>query len=553
MLSAKSSTTPGTPSTADTPRDASLTGISTLVISEKTCRNRSNETPRPMDETVFHTGRSAPPIASAREKMIKKKHITEIKIGIFMISFKKVYGHKYARLLRGMQMEREMITLPTEVKETLSRLRENGFEAYIIGGCVRDSLIGLPAKDYDITTSALPEETKRVFSDRHVIETGIKHGTVTIVVNKMPIEITTYRVDSEYSDNRRPDSVTFTKSLREDTARRDFTMNAVAVDENGDTVDHHGGIPDIERGLIRCVGDPDKRFGEDALRILRAVRFSSVLGFEIEEETEKAVFRNKALLKNISSERIASELVKLLCGKNARAVITRYVDVLGEFMPEMLPMKGFDQHNVHHIYDILEHTACAVENTPSEPIIRLAALFHDIGKPPCYEMINGVGHFYGHAKVSAEIAHDILVRLKFDNHTKETVIRLVKLHDVQIEETEKAVKRFLNKNTPEVFCALLDLKRADTLAQAPMCLPRLEYIERIRAIAEEILNRKECFSLKQLEVNGKDLIVLGYKPGKAIGVCLGAMLEAVIDGRLKNEKSELVKFAADNMPSFTEG
>lgn len=437
------------------------------------------------------------------------------------------------------------IHIPEPVKNALSALRKNGFEAYIIGGCVRDSLLGQTPKDYDITTSALPEETENVFKGFRVIETGMKHGTITVLIERMPIEITTYRIDSTYSDNRRPDNVTFTKSLFEDTARRDFTMNAVAIDENGDIADFHDGVKDIKAKMIRCVGDPDKRFGEDALRILRAVRFSSVLGFDIEENTKQAIFRNKELLKNISSERIASELVKLLCGQNARSIICEFIDVLGVFLPELLPMKGFDQKNPHHIYNILEHTAVAVENAPAEPILRLAALLHDAGKPQTFSEKDGIGHFYGHAQISAEITNSVLRRLKFDNNTRLTVTTLVRLHDGQIEESEKAVKRFMRKNTSEIFFLVLQLKRADNLAQAPECFIRTEHLDRLRAIGEEILNRKECFSLKSLEINGSDLIGIGFRPGKEIGNCLNEILDKVVEGTLENDKTLLLKFAEE--------
>ena len=441
-----------------------------------------------------------------------------------------------------------MVKLPPQVKKALRMLRRNGFEAYIIGGCVRDRLLGEQPKDYDITTSAHPEETERVFEGFRVIETGIKHGTVTVLIDEMPLEITTYRIDSDYVDNRHPESVTFTKDLREDTARRDFTMNAVAVDENGAIVDFHGGREDIERRIIRCVGDPDKRFGEDALRILRAVRFSSVLGFEIEQRTKEAVFSNKELLKNISSERIASELLKLVCGKNARSVIVEYIDVLSVVIPELAAMKGFDQHNFHHIYDVLEHTAAAVENTPADsPVLRLAALFHDVGKPLCFSMKDGVGHFYGHASVGADMTNAILSRLKLDNATRETVVKLIKLHDVQIEETETAVKRCMNRHTPEIFFLLLQLKKADTLALAPKWAVRCEYLDRLKKTAEDILSRKECFSMKQLAVNGRDLITIGYAPGKELGLCLSDMLERVISGELANERDSLIGFARSRL------
>ena len=435
-----------------------------------------------------------------------------------------------------------MTEILSEVATALKKLRQSGFEAYIIGGCVRDRLLGNTPKDYDITTSALPEETEKVFSKFRIIETGIKHGTVTVLINKSPIEITTYRIDSEYSDNRRPDSVVFTKSLREDAARRDFTMNAIASDENGNIVDYYGGTDDIKNKIIRCVGDPNERFNEDALRILRAIRFSSVLDFEIESKTRDAIFNNKELLKNISAERIASEFTKILCGKNARRVIMEYIDVIGVFIPECLPMKNFDQRNFHHIYDVLEHTAFTVENIPDEPILRLAAFFHDIGKPQTFFIENGIGHFYGHSEVGAKMAKKILSRLKYDNHTRDSVYSLVRYHDTQIEEKKSAVKRCMNKHG-DIFFDLLKLKRADNLAQAPEYHNRTEYVDRIQKIAEDIIANQECFSLKQVAVNGSDLIKVGFTPGKLIGECLNDILDKIIKGELDNDKQILLDYA----------
>ena len=439
-----------------------------------------------------------------------------------------------------------MIHIPDEVKTAISTLAANGFEAYIVGGCVRDSLLGDKPKDYDITTSAEPEEVEKIFSNYRVIETGIKHGTVTVLINKMPLEITTFRIDSDYSDNRHPTNVTFTKSLEEDTARRDFTMNALAYNDERGICDFYGGSEDIKNKIIRCVGDSNQRFNEDALRIMRAIRFSSVLGFKIEDNTKRAIFQNKELLKNISSERIANELVKLLCGENVRKVLLEYIDVLGVVIPELLPMKGFDQRNIHHIYDILEHTAVAVENIEPTPILRLTALFHDIGKPKCFFMKNGEGHFYGHSEVGAKMTENILSRLKFDNNTKNTVTKLVKIHDVQIEETEAAVKRCMNKHTSEIFFMLLKMKRADTLAQSPICRDRLEYLDRLEKTAREIIAQNACFSLKDLTINGSDLIEMGFKPGREIGVILKNLLDEVIGGKLPNKKEELIKFTKEN-------
>lgn len=439
-----------------------------------------------------------------------------------------------------------MIKLPCEVKTALNKLHENGYEAYIVGGCVRDSLLGQEPKDYDITTSALPEETKSVFSSFKIIETGIKHGTVTVLINNIPLEITTYRIDSEYKDNRHPDAVIFTRSLREDTARRDFTINAIAYSDKNGIVDYFNGSNDIKSKLIRCVGNADNRFTEDALRIMRALRFSSVLGFNIEKNTKKAIFNNKELLLNISSERISCELLKLLCGKNAKQVIMEYIDVFGVIIPELLPMKGFDQKNCHHIYDILEHSAVTVENIPPEPALRLAALLHDIGKPHCFFIgQDGMGHFYGHAKISADMSERIMERLKLDNATRSLTVTLVKAHDVQIEESEKAVKRALNKYTVDVFFKLILLKRADNLAQNPEYIYRQKYYDRIEMLAHKILEERQCFCMKDLAVNGNDLIDLGISPGPKMGKILDKILDKVISGSLENEKAVLLDYVCN--------
>ncbi len=439
-----------------------------------------------------------------------------------------------------------MIKLPSQVKTAISKLAENGFEAYIVGGCVRDSLLGMEAHDYDITTSAQPEEVKKVFIGYRVIETGIKHGTVTVIINKMPLEITTFRIDSDYCDNRHPENVTFTKSLKEDTARRDFTMNAIAYSDETGVCDYYNGTNDLNNKIIRCVGDADKRFNEDALRIMRALRFSSTLGFDIEQSTKAAIFKNKELLKNISSERIASEFVKLLCGKNVKNVLLEYAGVISVIIPEITPMIGFDQKNIHHIYDVYTHTVTAVDNIENEPVLRMAAFFHDIGKPRCFFEKDGQGHFYGHAQVGAEMTSHILRRLKFDNAARETVVKLVKLHDVQIEQTETAVKRCMNRHSPEIFFMLLKIKRADTKAQSPICFSRLEYLDGLEKTADKILNSKECFSLKQLEVNGSDIISLGISPGRQIGVILNRLLDEIIKSSLTNEKQVLLEYIKEN-------
>ena len=438
-----------------------------------------------------------------------------------------------------------MFTLPAYVKSALDKLHECGFEAYIVGGCVRDLLLGKEPNDYDMTTSALPAQTEAVFAAHPVIKTGIKHGTVTVMMDGEPLEITTYRVDGEYNDSRHPESVRFTRSLKEDSARRDFTVNAMAYSPQSGVMDYHGGRADLEAGVIRCVGDARLRFKEDALRIIRALRFSSQLGFEIEESTEKAAFELAPLLKEVSYERLQAELIKLLCGKDAKRVIIKYVQILSQFIPELAPMENFDQKNIHHIHDVLTHSAVTVENVPGVPHLRLAALLHDIGKPATFTVDeNGVGHFYSHAKESVRLAEEILTRLRFSNAQKQRIITLVKWHDVPISGEEKSVKKALGKLGEELFFDLTALKRADNLAQNPLYHSRQAEIAKLEEVAKGVLEQEQCFSLKDLAINGKDLMEIGFPQGKAIGKALGALLEAVIEEQVANDKEALCDFAA---------
>ena len=440
------------------------------------------------------------------------------------------------------------IPLPAGVARALSMMENAGYEAFIVGGCVRDALMGIPPKDYDITTSALPEETKAVFREYRVIETGIQHGTVTVMMEGMPLEITTYRTEGTYSDNRHPDSVSFTTSLREDVARRDFTMNAIAYSPTRGLIDHFGGEADIRAGIIRCVGDPDTRFREDVLRMMRGIRFASVLGFRMEDDTAAAIRGNKERIPTVSAERIRVELTKLLCGVNVKNVLMDWWDVLGVVIPEILPMHNFDQKTPYHIYDVWEHTAVAVSETPPVTHLRLSAFLHDVGKPSSFFADEkGIGHFYGHPAVSAEMAEEILARLKYDNVTRCRVITLVKEHDRIIEPTETAVKRALSRLTPEVFFNLLAIKRADNLAQSPNYWDRLETYDAIEAMAQDILEKNECISVAALAVNGSDLIALGMKPGKEIGEMLSHLLEQVIRGKLENEQEELLSYVKKKM------
>lgn len=430
--------------------------------------------------------------------------------------------------------------MPKTVQEILRALEQAGFEAWCVGGCVRDTLLGRVPGDWDVTTSALPEETMAVFG-ADAFPTGLKHGTVTVRRAGESVEVTTYRVDGDYHDHRRPDSVTFTRSITEDLRRRDFTINAMAMDLRGNLCDPFGGRADLKDGLLRAVGDADRRFNEDALRILRGLRFSAVLGFTIEEATADCLRRNRWLLQDIAAERIQVEFFKLLCGPGAVDVLRCYPEVIGVFWPELLPMVGFDQRNYHHCYDIWEHTLHAVSATPCDLILRCTALLHDVGKVNCFTADEkGIGHFYGHPKVGARMADEMLRRLKCANDTRETIVRLVEWHDKNIPRTEKSVRRALMHLGEEDLRRLIAIKRADNLAQAPEFHGTQAEIDKFEAIMEQLLAEKACFSRKDLAVNGKDLTTMGYH-GKMVGDILEALLEQVVDGELPNEREILLK------------
>ena len=437
--------------------------------------------------------------------------------------------------------------LPDYVNTALSRLESAGFEAYAVGGCVRDRLMGRAPTDYDVTTSALPQETAAVFAGERVVETGMKHGTVTVLLDGHPLEITTFRIDGAYSDARHPDAVTFTRSLRADLARRDFTVNAMAYSARTGLVDPFGGEADVRAKILRCVGDPAARFREDALRILRCVRFSSVLGFAIDPATAAAARASRALLRTISAERVAGELKKLVCGADVRRVVLAETDILGAVLPEILPMRFFDQRNKHHVFDVLEHCAAACEAVPPEPVLRLAALLHDVGKPDCFFTDeDGVGHFYGHAERGAEITDAILRRLRLDNESRERITLLVRRHDMRIDPEKRSVLRCLRRFGAEFFFQLLEIKRADTLAHAPgpKMDERLQRYAELKALARDAIAEEACFSLRSLAVNGRDLLDAGFAPGPAVGQALETLLDAVTDGRVPNEKAALLAFLA---------
>lgn len=441
-----------------------------------------------------------------------------------------------------------MILIPTEAEYAINKLIKNGYDAYLVGGFVRNSLMGIDTTDCDITTSATPDEVINVFKDLKVVKTGIKHGTVTVIKNNIPLEITTFRIDENYTDNRHPESVIFTKSIRDDLARRDFTVNALAYNKKAGLVDEFGGIDDIKNSVLRAVGNAAERFNEDALRIMRAIRFSAVLGFEIEPKTKAAIFEFKDLLLNVSSERIFSELVKLIMGKNAADVICEYHEVLEVILPEIKSMAGFDQQAPHHIYDVLKHTAVALQKTEATKHLRLAVLLHDCGKPQCFSTDkNGVGHFKGHPELSAKKAKQALCRLKADNETVLNVVRLIAHHDDAIPLTEAGVKRALNSLTVQGFFDLIKLKKADNLAKGDLAKFRLSEAERLYEIGKKVIDENQCFSLKQLAIKGDDLIALGIPRGKKLGDTLEALLDAVIDGRVENDKNKLIEYLKNHI------
>ena len=431
--------------------------------------------------------------------------------------------------------------MPKNVDIAINLLQSAGFAAYAVGGCVRDSLLGKTPNDWDITTSAKPEDMKSVFADFHCIDTGIKHGTVTVVIDGEPLEITTFRLDGEYEDNRHPKSVTFTSDLGADLGRRDFTVNAMAYSKKTETVDLFGGQNDLKNGIIRCVGDPDRRFNEDALRILRALRFASALDFEIEEKTAQSLLKNRALLGNISEERIAKELLKLVCGKGAKRILTDFAPVLFEILPELQPMYKNSHDNPHHCYDIYEHTLIAVESIDPEPTLRFAMLLHDCGKPAVKKFDeNGVAHFYGHQRISAEISAQILARLKVSNKFRDEILFLVSNHDRwELYENTEKMPRYLSKFGLDGVLNLLKVMRADVLAQSPEYRYRLDQIADAEETAKNLAAQKPCLSLSELQINGRTLMDIGIPQGRKLGAVLAQLLDEVIDGVTKNTQEAL--------------
>lgn len=432
--------------------------------------------------------------------------------------------------------------IPAGARHILETLTAAGHEAFLVGGCVRDLLRGTEPHDWDICTSARPEETKSCLAGRRMLEAGLKHGTVTVLEEDGPYEVTTYRADGPYSDGRHPDRVQFVSRLEADLARRDLTINAIAMGLDGQLRDPFGGAEDIRSGLIRCVGRPVQRFQEDGLRIMRALRFGAVLGYEIEENTARAIHRERAMLDRVTAERINSELCKLLLGDRVGAILRRYSDVLCQFWRSLGPLVTLEQNTPWHCWGGWEHTVRAVEASPADLILRLTMLLHDIGKPGCRSTDEkGIDHFYGHPAAGARLAGQMLRALKFDNRTRERVVTLVEYHDLQFPCQESSVRRWLGRLGPEAFFQLLEVKRADNMGQPhEKVQDRLAELEELRALAERIVAQGQCFSLKDLEVNGRDVLAAGVPAGPQVGRVLNDLLERVLSGELPNERDILL-------------
>lgn len=438
------------------------------------------------------------------------------------------------------------ICLPEKVKYIIDTLLQAGYEAYAVGGCIRDSILGRKPDDWDITTSALPEQVKELFA--RTVDTGIQHGTVTVMLNKEGFEVTTYRIDGEYEDSRHPKEVIFTSNLVEDLKRRDFTINAMAYNDSVGIVDAFDGMGDLKKGIIRCVGNPEERFGEDALRIMRAIRFSAQLGYEIEEKTSVAIQKLASTLQKISAERVQVELVKLVTSPNPSFLKKAYeMGVTKVILPEFDAIMQTEQNNPHHCYSVGEHTLHAMETIEANKVLRLGILFHDMGKAESLTTDEkGIDHFYGHAAISEQIAKHVLKRLRFDKDTIYFVSKLALFHDYPIEPTPKAVRRAILKIGEDIFPLLFPIKTADIYGQsAYQRSDKLERLKEIRKIYEEVLKKQECVSLKTLAITGSDLIAQGMQPGKQIGEVLNMLLNRVIENPEENTVENLLKLAEE--------
>ena len=431
--------------------------------------------------------------------------------------------------------------IPTSVLELMDRLEEAGFECYCVGGCVRDASLGIEPHDYDCCTAATPEEMLAIFADRRLVLAGLKHGTVGVVTESGVVEITTFRTEGGYADARHPDWVKFVRNLREDLARRDFTVNAMAYSPRRGLADPFGGQEDLKKGLIRAVGRPEERFREDALRILRGLRFAARFGFAIEEETRAAMDTEIAGLDALARERVLVELEGFL--KAAKAVdLTNAANILCRLIPELAPTVGFDQHSRHHVHDVFGHIAQVVEHVPPTPELRLAALLHDIGKPRVFSLDEeGEGHFYGHAAVSADIAGEILLNLKAPNALREEVVFLVKHHMDHYRAEEKTARRLLSRHGLQRMEQLLALQACDLGGKGTGAPDEsLQELQALLELLRTLAQQEGALTLKTLAVSGRDLMELGIAPGPGLGLILNSLLESVLSGELPNDREALL-------------
>ncbi|MGN1478703.1 MAG: CCA tRNA nucleotidyltransferase [Acutalibacteraceae bacterium] len=432
--------------------------------------------------------------------------------------------------------------MPRYVSQAINLLKNAGFSAYAVGGCVRDTFLKKTPYDWDITTSARPDEMKTVFKDFKYFDAGIKHGTLSVVTDGHILEITTMRVDGGYSDGRHPDSVSFTADIETDLSRRDFTVNAMAYSPYDGFADPFGGREDLKNRIIRCVGEPDRRFNEDALRIIRGLRFASVLGFEIEKNTAESIIKNRALLGGIAKERIRVELLKLLCGKDVRRILMDFAPVFFEIIPELEPMYKFPQNTPYHIYDVWEHTAAAVEAVECDPIFRMTMLLHDLGKPEKLTVDpDGTAHFKKHQEVSYQKSLIILNRLRFSRLEQEEISALIRYHDLRPKGDKTEIKLIASEITPQLFKRLFPIFRADAMAQNPVNLPqKLKELDKSEKELDNAVQNGECMSIGELLINGDNLKNIGFC-GKEIGEMLSLLLKKVIVGEVENKKDKLLE------------
>lgn len=437
------------------------------------------------------------------------------------------------------------LTIKPEANHIIHRLQAHGYEAFAVGGCVRNALLGLCPHDWDICTNAKPDEMRAVFADYVTHDFGLKHGTLVVMMGEEPYEVTTYRVDGVYADNRHPEQVSFTDNLTLDLSRCDFTVNAMAYNDEQGFVDPFSGREDLKNGILRCVGNPDKRFNEDSLRIMRGVRFAATYGFAVEQETAAAIHRNAALLHRIAAERIRVELTGAVCGEHVLPVFAEFRDVLATVIPELREAFDFEQKNKHHCYDVWEHILHAVAAIGRDPLLRVTMLLHDIGKPrACTTDKYGSRHFKGHQQISADMASVILKRMTFPNAFTADCLQLIIAHDIRFDGTQRQVKRVLQKLGEANMRRLFAVQRADVSAQSDY-----HRAEKLAAVAtaerqfEELVRSRACVALRDLAVNGSDLMAIGYQEGRAVGTALNRLLDAVIDGQLPNEREKLLQAA----------